>query len=156
VYIPDIVANVVSWGRPVSLVSVSQDGGRLPSIFLYEDMIQLAKDHASGKTVQNSPDYHRFQPSRIVKINDQDAVPFLENWSQIDSLQDRDAEWNNLFYSLAQAAQSGEGTGIGTFGGGGRGRWVYPGPETKLTFANGKSAWQEHWMNDTHIMQGLA
>jgi len=139
VYIPDIVANVVSWGRPISLVSVSEDGGKLPGIFLYEDMIQLAKDHASGKTVQNSPNYHRFQPSSIVKINDQDAVPFLENWSQIDSLQDRDAEWNNLFYSLAQAAQSGDGTGIGTFGGGGRGRWVYPGPETKLTFANGKS-----------------
>lgn len=72
-------------------------------------------------------------------INGENSTAWLLNFSQIGSLQDRDALWNNMFYELAQISLGPTGTGLGTFAGGGRGRLIYPGPDTTLTFANGTS-----------------
>lgn len=42
-----------------------------------------------------------------------------------------------MFYELAQVSLGTTGSGMGTFTGGGRGRWIYPGATTELHFANG-------------------
>ena len=80
-----------------------------------------------------------FTPSPICKINGEDAIEFLEKWAQYGSLQDKDALYNNVFYELATVSLGPTGSGIGTFAGSGRGRWIYPGPTTELEFENGTS-----------------
>ena len=50
-----------------------------------------------------------------------------------------------MFYLLAQVSLGPMGTGMGTFAGGGRGAWVYPGPTTSLTFANGTTVTNENF-----------
>lgn len=124
-YIPDIVASIMNFGRRVPLVSVSADGKQLPAVFAYADIL--------GNQFKNIS----YTPSPVAQIDDTDAVEWLENWSQIGSLQDRDALYNNVFYELAQVSLGGSGSGTGTFTGGGRGRYVYPGDTTTLKFANG-------------------
>ncbi|KAJ4286656.1 hypothetical protein N0V90_012908 [Kalmusia sp. IMI 367209] len=125
VYVPDVVGEIFNWARPVPLVSVSEDGKALPKPYVYADVLAESYGNAS------------FAPSAIVKINGEDATEFLENWSQRGSLQDRDALYNNVFYELATVSLGPTGSGIGTFAGSGRGKWVYPGPETELEFENG-------------------
>ncbi|KAF1938638.1 hypothetical protein EJ02DRAFT_514378 [Clathrospora elynae] len=125
VYVPDVVGTVFTWARPVPLVSVSADGKELPKAYVYEDVLAEAFGNAS------------FTPSPIAKIDGKDAKEFLENWAQYGSLQDRDALYNNVFYELASVSLGPVGSGIGTFAGSGRGRWIYPGPTTELCFANG-------------------
>ncbi|KAL1591335.1 hypothetical protein SLS60_012079 [Paraconiothyrium brasiliense] len=125
VYVPDVVGTVFNWARPVPLVSVSADGKELPKPYVYADILAESYGNAS------------FTPSVITKINGQEATEFLENWSQRGSLQDRDALYNNVFYELASVSLGPTGSGIGTFAGSGRGKWVYPGPETELEFENG-------------------
>ncbi|KAJ8116293.1 hypothetical protein OPT61_g2247 [Boeremia exigua] len=124
VYIPDVIGTVFNWARPVPLVSISSDGKKFPKPFVYTDVL-------SGSFVDTS-----FVPLAITKINGRDVYEYLEDWSQYGSLQDRDALYNNLFYELAAVSRGSAGTGMGTFSGGGRGRWVYPGPETILEFEN--------------------
>lgn len=124
-YIPDIVSQIFSWGRPVPLVSVSEDGQQLPAVFAYADVIGTQYKNIS------------YTPSPVVEIDGQDSISWLENWSQLGSLQDRDALYNNVFYELAQVSLGTSGSGTGTFTGGGRGRYVYPGDTTTLKFANG-------------------
>ena len=80
-----------------------------------------------------------FTSSPICKINGEDAQAYLENWAQYGSLQDRDALYNNVFYELATVSLGPAGSGIGTFAGSGRGRWVYPNATTELEFENGTS-----------------
>ncbi|KAF2000691.1 hypothetical protein P154DRAFT_434352 [Amniculicola lignicola CBS 123094] len=126
VYIPDVVGAVFNYARPLALVSVSEDGKKLPKPYVYQDILATSV----GKKAH-------FKASSIVSINGQDALEYLENWSQYGSLQDRDALYNNVFYELAVVSLGSSGAGMGTFSGGGRGRWVYPGPETTLKFANG-------------------
>ncbi|OCK83485.1 hypothetical protein K432DRAFT_432854 [Lepidopterella palustris CBS 459.81] len=125
VYVPDVVGTVFNFARPVPLVSVSEDGTSLPKPFVYPDILATSLGNAS------------FSPSPVVSINGEDATTYLENWSQFGSLQDRDALYNNVFYELAVVSLGSSGSGMGTFAGGGRGRWVYPGPTTELCFANG-------------------
>ncbi|KAF2022116.1 peptidase S41 family protein-like protein [Aaosphaeria arxii CBS 175.79] len=127
VFVPDVIGTVFNWARPVPLVSVSEDGKSLPKPFVYPDILASSFGNAS------------FTPSPISKINGQDALEFLENWSQFGSLQDRDALYNNVFYNLAAVSIGTASTSIGTFAGSGRGRWVYPGAETELEFENGTS-----------------
>jgi hypothetical protein len=127
VFIPDSVGGVFNWGRPVALVSVSEDGKSLPVPYVYQDVVAESLGKAGYKA------------SHIVKINGQDATTYLKNWAQYGSLQDRDALYNVVFYQLAQVSLGTTASAMGTFTGGGRGRWVYPGPTTKLTFANGTS-----------------
>ena len=81
----------------------------------------------------------------MTEIDGQNATEFLLNWSQYGSLQDRDALWNNLFYTLAQVSLGTSGTGTGTFSGGGRGARIYPGETTTLTFANGTTVTNENF-----------
>ena len=78
-------------------------------------------------------------------IDGQDSTDWLLSFSEYGSLQDRDALWNNMFYLLAQVSLGPTGTGLGTFAGGGRGAWVYPGPTTSLTFANGTTVTNENF-----------
>jgi hypothetical protein len=124
-YIPDSVGDIFYWGRPVPLVSVSEDGIALPSVFVFADVL--------GAQFKNIS----YTPSPVVEIDGMDANTWLENWSQTGSLQDRDALYNNNFYELAQVSLSGSGAATGSFAGGGRGRYVYPGGSTTLKFANG-------------------
>jgi hypothetical protein len=112
VFVPDVIGTVFNWARPVPLVSVSEDGKSLPKPFVYPDILASSFGNAS------------FTPSPISKINGQDALEFLENWSQFGSLQDRDALYNNVFYNLAAVSIGTASTSIGTFAGSGRGRWV--------------------------------
>ena len=101
-----------NWARPVPLVSISADGVQLPKPYVYADVLAESFSNAS------------FIPSSITKINGQDALEFLEDWAQRGSLQDRDALYNNVFYELATVSLGPAGSGIGTFAGSGRGRWV--------------------------------
>jgi hypothetical protein len=109
----------------VPIVSVSSDGKELPKAYVYADVL--------GESFGNAT----FTASAISKINGQDAKEYLENWAQIGSLQDRDALYNNVFYELATVSLGPVGSGIGTFAGSGRGRWVYPGATTEFVFENG-------------------
>lgn len=109
---PDVVGTVFNYARPVPLVSASSDGKELPQAYVYADVL--------AESFGNST----FTPSPITKINGQDAKDYLENWAQYGSLQDRDALYNNVFYELATVSLGPVGSGIGTFAGSGRGRWV--------------------------------
>ncbi|KAL1616183.1 hypothetical protein SLS56_011507 [Neofusicoccum ribis] len=125
VYIPDSVGTVFNFGRPIPLVSVSDDGKSVPKPYAYPDVLASAFGNAT------------FTPSAITGIDGQPATTWLENWSQYGSLQDRDALYNNVFYELAIVSLGTSSAGMGTFTGGGRGRWIYPGASTTLTFENG-------------------
>jgi len=127
VYVPDVIGNVFNFARPVPLVSVSADGKELPKAYVYSDVLA----ESFGNTT--------WAASAITKIDGQDAKEYLENWAQYGSLQDRDALYNNVFYELATVSLGPVGSGIGTFAGSGRGRWIYPGATTELTFENGTS-----------------
>lgn len=127
-YVPDSVGLIFNFARPQGLVSVSPDGQSVPQIYLYSDVLASSMSNSSNGS---------FVPSSIIQIDGQDSVEYLLNWSQYGSLQDRDALWNNVFVELAQLQLGPSGSGLGTFAGGGRGRWVYPGETTELTFANG-------------------
>lgn len=107
-----MLGTVFNYARPVPLVSVSPDGKELPKAYVYADILAQSLTNAS------------FTPSPITKINGEDAKSFLENWAQYGSLQDRDALYNNVFYELATVSLGPVGSGIGTFAGSGRGRWV--------------------------------
>ncbi|KAB8336737.1 hypothetical protein FH972_021046 [Carpinus fangiana] len=122
-YLPNILS-IFGYFRQTPLVSVSTDGKQLPKPYVYSDIVQTQ----AGKKIQISP---------VVKIDGQSALAFLENWSQYGSLQDPDALYNNVFYELAAISLGATGSGVGTFAGGGRGAYIYPGPTTTLTFANG-------------------
>lgn len=124
-YIPDSVGGIFQWGRNVPLVSVSEDGEQLPAVFAFEDVLGLQYKNIS------------YTPSAVVKIDNTEVTEFLQTLSQLGSLQDRDALYNNVFYELAQVSLGESGSGTGMFTGGGRGRYVYPGASTTLTFANG-------------------
>lgn len=124
-YVPDSVGTIFTWSRPIPLVSVSEDGKKLPAVFAFPDVL--------GMQFKNIT----YTPSPVVEIDGTDVTEFLEDLSQLGSLQDRDALYNNVFYELAQVSLGTSGSGTGMFTGGGRGRWVYPGPSTTLKFANG-------------------
>ncbi|KAK7516335.1 hypothetical protein IWZ03DRAFT_423667 [Phyllosticta citriasiana] len=127
VYVPDSVGGIFNFGRTLPLVSVSVDGKSLPQPYAYPDILEASLGDSS------------FTPSPIVKIDGEPATTWLENWSQYGSLQDRDALYNNVFYELAIVALGNSSAGMGTFTGGGRGRWIYPGATTTIQFENGTS-----------------
>jgi hypothetical protein len=119
---------VFNYARTVPLVSASVDGKELPKAYVYSDVLAESFGNAT------------FKPSAIKKINGQDAKEYLEHWAQYGSLQDRDALYNNVFYELATVSLGPVGSGIGTFAGSGRGRWIYPGATTDFVFENGTHA----------------
>ncbi|KAI8937514.1 hypothetical protein NX059_005232 [Plenodomus lindquistii] len=133
VYVPDVVGTVFNWARPVPLVSVSADGQELPKPYVYADVLSETLGGVS------------FTPSPVSKIDGEDATTFLQNWSQYGSLQDRDALYNSVFYELATVSLGPVGSGIGSFAGSGRGRWIYPGATTELEFENGTTRTYENF-----------
>jgi hypothetical protein len=133
-YVPDVVQSIFAWSRPVSLVSVSPNGEDEPSIFTFSDILLAASDSS-------------FQPSAISEINGRDAIDVLEELSQVGTLHDRDALWNNLFVDLSQLKSGG---GAGLFSGAGDAALVYPGPTTTLTFENGTSS---TWRNTAKVQK---
>lgn len=132
-YVPDSVGAIFRFGRPIPLVSVSEDGTKLPSIFAFHDVLGMQFKNIS------------YTPSPVVLIDNIPATMFLEKWSQYGGLQDRDALYNNAFYELAQVSLGSSGSGTGLFAGGGRASMVYPDATTKLTFANGTSYTMENY-----------
>lgn len=142
-YIPDSVGGVFNWGRPVPLVSVSEDGKKLPAVFAYYDVLGLQFKNIS------------YTPSAVVEIDGKDVNEFLEEVSQHGSLQDRDALYNNVFYELAQVSLGSSGAGTGMFTGGGRGRFVYPGPTTTLKFANGTTYTMQNYARALQSFRGI-
>ncbi|CAI6329246.1 unnamed protein product [Periconia digitata] len=143
-YVPDSVGSIFSFGRPVPLVSVSEDGDKLPAVFAFEDVL--------GFQFKNIT----YTPSPVVEIDGKPAIEFLEDWSQWGTLQDRDALYNNVFYELSQISLGSEGSGSGSFTGGGRGRFVYPGATTTLKFANGSSYTMENYASVWQTFRGIA
>lgn len=121
VYVPDVVGTVFNFARPVPLVSVSSDGKALPKAYVYADVLAESFGNAT------------FKASPITKIDGQDAKEYLENWAQYGSLQDRDALYNNVFYELATVSLGPVGSGIGTFAGSGRGRYVRESPRIRFS-----------------------
>lgn len=126
-YLPNMVGSIFAFGRPISLVSTSIDGQAAPKPYVYSDVLAYFVNGTA-------------EPSAVTQIDGQDAVQFLESLAQIGALQDPDALYNNLFYSLAQASLASQGSGAGVFAGGGRGAYMFPGNTTTLTFENGTSA----------------
>ncbi|KNG85575.1 hypothetical protein ANOM_006645, partial [Aspergillus nomiae NRRL 13137] len=122
-FFPDLLTKVLTFHRNVGLVSVSLDGKETPQIYVHTDIV--------GK-VENGLD-----PSPVKLINGQDAVKFLEDWSQLGSLNDPDALYNSLFFSKPFAAST---PGFdGYFSGSARYGYIYPGNTTMIEFANGTS-----------------
>ncbi|KAF2268984.1 hypothetical protein CC78DRAFT_454400 [Lojkania enalia] len=142
-YEPDVVGDVFSFGRKIPLVSVSEDGTKLPSVFAFHDVL--------GSQFKNIS----YTPSPVVKINGQEVTEYLEDLSQYGTLQDRDALYNNLFYNLPAISLGSMGSATGFFTGGGRGRFVYPGPVTTLTFANGSSSTTENYATARINFRGI-
>ena len=125
-YWPDSVTGVFSFGRSTPLVSVSLDGTSIPEVYAYADVLATIAHNAS------------FTPSPLSMINGQDSTEWLLDFSKTSFSQDQDALWNSLFWINAQVSLGQySGTNHGTFVGGGEGGWIYPGPNTRLSFANG-------------------
>ncbi|MCJ1312728.1 hypothetical protein MMC25_006404 [Agyrium rufum] len=129
-YIPDMVGKVFNFYRDVALVSASVDGKSLPQIYVFDDV----NDYFNKSMDVTVP-----KPVAVIKINGEDAFPFLDTLKQQGNLNDPDALYNQLFWNPAQIALGSQGTGQGSFQGGGSGRRYYRGPSTTLTFANGKT-----------------
>lgn len=120
IFFPDLLSKAFDFSRQQALVSISEDGQSLPVIKLFDDVIRTPR-----------------LASVISKINGIDASEFLvNNVKETTGQQVIDAGYNTLFYSKAGFAlfQS-----SGNFASGGRGRFLYPGPNTTLTFSNGTS-----------------
>ncbi|KAK6585749.1 hypothetical protein PZA11_002476 [Diplocarpon coronariae] len=118
IYYPDALTKAFEWGRQRSLVSISEDGSSLPVIKLYEDVI------SSPATA-----------SVVTAINGVDASKYVADFIFTASFnQDADAAYNTMFFEKAFVAG---GMGNGYFSGGGRIRYIYPGPNTTFAFANG-------------------
>ena len=141
-YLPTLMSGVLTFGRPLAVASYSIDGVAAPKAYVYSDVLLSANESS-------------FQPSAIVTVNGEDAISYLENLSQYGSLQDPDALYNNVMLNLAQLSLGNTGSGAGTFAGGGRGAYVYPGPETILTFENGTSATFENYAKVLQDFKGI-
>lgn len=142
-YYPDSVTAIFSFARTTPLVSVSSDGMSIPEVYVYADVLAASKGNAT------------FKPSPLREINGQDSTQWLLEFAENGSLQDRDALWNNIMYIPAQVSLGAFGTGTGTFSGGGRGRWIYPGATTALTFANGTTVTNENYANVLQSFAGI-
>lgn len=115
----DLLSAPFSFSRPFALVSLSEDGIALPEIKVYDDVLETSAKEASS----------------VVQINGQDTQQFTDDWIRsVSGNQDMDAGYNTLFYSRASAAENG---GRGYFEANGRDAYLFHGPVTELTFANG-------------------
>ncbi|KAL8352230.1 hypothetical protein RB601_002508 [Gaeumannomyces tritici] len=130
VVMPDLL-DTVHWRRGLALVSVSEDGVAPPVLKAYEDVV-------SGAAAA----------SAVTHIDGKDAVGFVQDWvDRAGEHQDRDANYNAMFYSKAQEVVY---KTKGYFSGGGRLQLLYPGETTTLTFNNGTVV----KLRNTALLQG--
>jgi hypothetical protein len=141
--VPDVVSSLFQWYRPLPLVSVSDDGYGLPGVFAYNDIVLAGQDSS-------------FKPSAVEEIENTDVKEYLDRLSQIGSLQDRDALYNTVFYSLPQVSLGPDGLGTGVFSGGGRGRIEYPGSQTSVKFENGTTITIDNLARVTQDFTGIS
>ncbi|KUJ18450.1 uncharacterized protein LY89DRAFT_615243 [Mollisia scopiformis] len=120
-FLPDLLSKAIAFRRPFPLVSVSFDGISSPKVYSYYDVIA---SQSSG-----------IVPSALASIEGDEASEYIEKLSQLGALNDPDASYNSMFFSPAFAAESPGWQGY--FAGSGRFSWIYPGPNTTITFANG-------------------
>jgi hypothetical protein len=125
VFYPDALTKVFEWRRQRSLVSISEDGTSLPVIKLYEDVIS-SPGTASVVTHINGIEASKYVGDTIFKASYN---------------QDADAAYNSMFYQKSSVAASNT---KGYFSAGGRVRYIYQGPNTTFTFANGSQLTTEN------------
>lgn len=136
--VPSSVGEVFNFGGHLPLVSVSSNGSSLPEVYAYEDILRLEANRSLSGI------------SPVTQINGEGVTDFLSSWSRSGSgVQDPDALWNALFYSVAQSAISNgditsDHPAYGSFVGGDDAKWQYPGPETSLLFGNGTTLTMEN------------
>ncbi|MCJ1250249.1 hypothetical protein MMC30_007475 [Trapelia coarctata] len=113
----DVLGSAIDFQKGWRIVSVSDDGQALPSVYMLED-VHLSQ----GRTSLG------YKPSPVSTINGEDAISFLKKFSLDGSLQDLDALYNSNFFSIADHANN-DGFLTGTP--------HYPGAYTSFIFANG-------------------
>ncbi|KAI1332846.1 hypothetical protein F5Y16DRAFT_356734 [Xylariaceae sp. FL0255] len=109
----------------IGLVSISEDGVKLPEIYTTRDLTVLANGGS-------------YTPSAVTKINNQDVVDFLNAEAATGNSQDPDARYNTLMAALSAYANSptDEQAYFGNFVNHG-GQW--PGDLATLEFENGST-----------------
>ncbi|EZF70408.1 hypothetical protein H105_07222 [Trichophyton soudanense CBS 452.61] len=119
-YVDLDLMSVFKFGRTEigPLVSVSQDGVKLPEIFVFKDLNATVKEGA------------KWTPSPVKQIDGEDVIDWLQKWSYNGGQRDPDSMYSGLFYSIPKAEQDWYGNFYSVTG-------VYPGANTTLTFENG-------------------
>ena len=143
VYVLDIVGKVFTFGRNLSLVSVSKGGHALPEVYVRRALLYLRKKTSlltqSADDIQEWHHHDSSFPAAVVAIDGHAVGSYLESSMNASSRQDPDAFYNSLFWSSAQNTLTPDGgeQAKGAFGGSGIGQLFYSGPSTSLLFANG-------------------
>ncbi|KAF2734899.1 hypothetical protein EJ04DRAFT_227977 [Polyplosphaeria fusca] len=119
---PDIRDIFVFARQGAQLASFSEDGLKLPELFLQSDLLLSMGGNSS------------FKPSAVKTINGQNATEYLYNVSLVVDFHTPDAQYNRLFPNQPSLASGGDVDGP----------WaapvIYDGPETKFGFENGSSS----------------
>lgn len=123
-YTPTMLFGILGFGRPWTLVSVSRDGIEQPRVYNYDELVESVISR------------HRL-PEHIIGIDGNDARINLEQTAKWAVSNDLDAAYNQVFFSLAQAALTYMGNGAGLWTGGSRTQALYQGDQSGLEWANG-------------------
>lgn len=158
-FMPDLLGKALSFGRPRALVSVSSDGVEIPQVYLRDDIITynfnsggggkpelLDIDNVLSHVTDSDTDTNVGNvslPPTVLTINGEETVQFLQNWGNLGFLQDPDALYNNVFYSMAFEAENDPYDGY--FAGSGQFGAIWPGANTTFTFSNGSSLTVENY-----------
>jgi hypothetical protein len=126
VFYSDLLSRAFDFNRQRSLVSISEDGTKLPCIKIYED-VMANPDTASVVTQINGVEASKYVEDTIYRAT----------WNQ-----DPDAAYNSMFFQKSFVAA---GAGKGFFGSNGRIRYLFQGANTTFTFANGSSVTFENF-----------
>lgn len=110
-YSPDIL-QVFGFSRPFGVASISSDGKSLPKLYVESDVAELS----SSKS----------KVSEIKEINGEEAYAYLQRWGAMEQYLDGDGRLNTQL-------KKGDTDNSGSFSS----PTIYPGPTTKVKFANG-------------------
>ncbi|KAK1593796.1 uncharacterized protein LY79DRAFT_579019 [Colletotrichum navitas] len=136
IFYPDLLTAVFEWTRERALVSISEDGSSLPVIKIYEEVISTPKTASVVKLI-NGVDASKYLADTVNK-----AV-----WNR-----DANSAYNSMFFEMAGNAT---GVGKGSFNSNGRIRFIYPGANTTITFANGTEATFENHARVKRDLTGI-
>ncbi|KAF9699789.1 hypothetical protein EKO04_002133 [Ascochyta lentis] len=114
---------VMTFGRPVSLVSVSTDGKSAPEVFVYVNLLWNGE--------------YNFSASSVEQINGEDIATYLYKVSRQTTYHDAHARYNALFPNQAGSSLKGPILGYSANG-------IYDGPNTTYTFSNGTTRTTEN------------